>query len=104
MVGMNSEVTRQFRTLYRRLPPEIRQLARSNYLLWKENPLHPGLHFKKLRPNHLHIWSVRIGSDYRALAYIEDELATWFWIGTHQAYDGITGNLRAVANRITARK
>lgn len=47
---------------------------------------------------------MRIGSDYRALAYIEDELATWFWIGTHQAYDGITGNLRAVANRITARK
>ena len=34
-------------------------------------------------------WSVRISRSYRALAYREDDIFTWFWIGPHDEYEKI---------------
>jgi hypothetical protein len=33
------------------------------------------------------LWSVRIGSHYRALGTQVQEGILWFWIGTHADYD-----------------
>ena len=42
------------------LPSQIRQLAEKNYHLWKENPRHHGLRFKKIHAE-LPIFSFRVG-------------------------------------------
>jgi len=49
----------------------------------KKNAAHPSLHFKKVGK----VWSVRVGSDYRALATKIDGGFLWVWIGTHTEYD-----------------
>jgi hypothetical protein len=43
----------------------MKEQAQKSYQLWKENPLHPSLHFKKVGKN---LWSARITDGYRALA------------------------------------
>jgi hypothetical protein len=68
---------------YAKLPTAVRELADKNYLLLKENPQHPSLHFKKLG----RFWSVRVGLRYRALASDVDDGLLWFWIGSHADYD-----------------
>lgn len=93
---MKSKLLRQFREQFRLLPKEIRRLAKENYSLWSENPYHPSLRFKSVHPKSANVWSVRIGSDYRALALVEDDTAKWFWIGTHAEYMQILSNLKAV--------
>lgn len=80
----SSQATPEFWELYRALPKEIRQLARKNYRLWVQDPFHPSLRFKKVGSDQ---WSVRIGSDYRALGAFLDDLFVWDWIGSHQEYD-----------------
>ena len=54
--------------------------------MWRENPDMPGLQFKRVahtRP----VYSIRIGKHYRALGVLQDDVATWFWIGTHDEYE-----------------
>ena len=70
---------------YRRLPPEIRDLADKNFSLLKLEPRHPSLRLKKLEGSDL--WSVRVGLRYRALAKRRAEGFVWFWIGRHGEYD-----------------
>ncbi len=42
------------------------------------------------------LWSVRVGTHYRALG-IEIEVGIqWIWIGTHAEYDNIIANLRVI--------
>jgi hypothetical protein len=70
---------------YRKLPMEIRQLARKNYRRWLHDPFHPSLHFKKVGGEN---WSLRIGLHYRALGgFMKDGTFLWQWIGTHAEYD-----------------
>ena len=71
---------------YRRLPLNIQKLADKNYRLLKHDSTHPSLHFKKVG-KHKHLWSVRVGINYRALAVEKPEGIVWFWIGTHEEYD-----------------
>jgi len=52
---------------------------------WQRDPFHPPLQFKP--PLVGNVWSVRIGSSYRALARRRDELVVWFWIGSHEEYN-----------------
>jgi hypothetical protein len=33
------------------------------------------------------LWSVRVGTHYRALGFDKPEGIVWFWIGTHAEYD-----------------
>jgi hypothetical protein len=72
---------------YHSLPEKVQKIADKNYLLLKQNPKHPSLHFKKLKDD---LWSVRITQDYRALATEVDHLFLWFWIGSHKEYEHLT--------------
>ena len=64
----------------------IRQKARQVYKLWRKNPLHPSLRFKRLKQSQP-IYSVRIGQGYRALGVLRGNIVTWFWIGNHDKYE-----------------
>ena len=44
---MNSELTNDFVKRFAELPDRVKQTARKNYKLWKENPTHPSLELKK---------------------------------------------------------
>ncbi|MBU6399123.1 MAG: hypothetical protein KGS61_02295 [Verrucomicrobia bacterium] len=81
---MRSETTPAFWRRYRSLPLDVRRLARKNYRLWRENPHHPSLRFKQVKPG---IWSARIGLPWRALAVTDGDTFIWFWIGHHREYD-----------------
>lgn len=83
---MKSQLTADFITYFRVLPESVRTQARKNYQLWKQNPNHPSLHFKRIH-NQEPIYSVRLGLGWRALGLLEDDLITWFWIGSHADYD-----------------
>jgi hypothetical protein len=72
---MKSSTTPDFWTSYQTLPPEIKRRARVVYHLWRANPRHPSLRFKKVGEP----WSVRIGSGYRALSLLQED--TFFWLG-----------------------
>ena len=79
-----SRATPEFWKLYRGLPPGIRTLARKNYKLWREEPFHPSLNFKKIGREK---WSARVGIHYRAVGKFEGGAFVWDWIGTHGEYD-----------------
>ena len=68
---------------YEYLPIDIQALADKNFLLLKGNPSHPSLQFKKVGK----VWSVRVSSNYRAIATQIEEGYFWIWIGTHPEYD-----------------
>jgi hypothetical protein len=83
---MRSVTTRQFRDDFRKLPPVVQELARKAYRLFRENPAHPGLSFKKVE--HWNgVYSVRVSLGYRALGKMDGQEIVWFWIGPHGAYD-----------------
>jgi hypothetical protein len=81
---MKSVLNNDFRVLYSKLPSNIKELAIKTYKIWKVNHFHPGLHYKKFG----NLRSVRIGDHYRALARVEDDAVVWFWIGSHEEYNG----------------
>ena len=85
---------------YDDLPSDIRKLAETNYRLWKENPGHPGLRFKKIHIT-LPVFSFRVGMRHRTVGVeIEDRKVAWFWVGSFENFKS-TINLGAVpANKI----
>jgi len=83
---MNSQTTLLFWKHYSALPPEIRQRARQAYKLWRDNPAHPSLLFKRVKESQP-VYSVRIGLGYRALGLLTGNTVMWFWIGTHDEYE-----------------
>ena len=89
---MRARATRQFWSCFYALPLEIQTQAEKNFDIWKANPRHPGLKFKRIRSDQP-IYSVRIGRSWRALAVLEAETATWFWIGSHSDYDHLISRL-----------
>ena len=76
-----------FWSRYLALPPEVREIADRAFALMKVDPHHPSLHLKKVD----HMWSVRVGAHYRALAVSVRDGLLWFWIGSHAEYDRLTG-------------
>lgn len=90
---MKSRRTHEFVTRFAKLPNPIKQLARKNYRLWKQNPLHPGLQFKRVQAVE-GVYSVRVGLDWRVLGVKDGETMTWFWIGPHAEYDRLLRTLR----------
>jgi hypothetical protein len=84
---LKHHASERFWALYEALPEEIRTLADKNFRLLQADPRHPSLHFKRIGK----LWSVRVGSRYRALGTGVDEDILWFWIGTHAQYDRIVG-------------
>jgi hypothetical protein len=80
---VNHFATPEFWSCYRRLPPEVRELADKSFEVLRQDPHHPSLRLKKVAS----VWSVRVGLHYRALARERTEGLVWFWIGPHDEYD-----------------
>jgi hypothetical protein len=72
------------------LPPEVRQQARNKYRLWRQNPHHPSLHFKRVSDKEP-LYSIRVNIGWRALGLLENDTITWFWIGSHADYEKLIG-------------
>jgi hypothetical protein len=89
---MDSRATERFWRLYNQLPADIRQHTRKTYRLWKRDPYHRGLYFKRVHTQQP-IYSVRIGLYYRALGILEGKTIVWFWIGLHEEYDHLLKQL-----------
>ena len=89
---MRSRATPRFWAAYRALPAENRNLARRAYQLFRENPGHPSLHFKRIHDREP-IYSARVSLGYRAVGLLERDEVTWFWIGTHADYDRLLDRL-----------
>jgi hypothetical protein len=83
---MQSRTTRQFWRLFSHLPADTQRDAKRSYRLFRTNPAHPSLHFKKLEGED-NIYSVRIGLEYRALAAMNKDRVVWYWVGSHHEYD-----------------
>ena len=81
---MRSHADKRFWRCYKSLPRDARSLARKTYRLWRSDPDHPTLRFKKIRGD---LWSIRVGLAYRALATEEQGVLIWFWIGPHDEYE-----------------
>jgi hypothetical protein len=89
---MNSRASRSFWKHFGRLPSEVRQRAQQAYKLWRANPAHPSLFFKRVKENQP-LYSIRIGLAHRALGLLKADTVTWFWIGSHAEYDDILKRL-----------
>ena len=82
-----SSTTPDFWKAYAALSPAKREATRKAYRLWRANPQHPSLHFKKVGM----LWSVRIDGDHRALGLKEEDVLYWFWVGDHDKYERLIG-------------
>jgi hypothetical protein len=86
---MNSHATARFWRCYGDLPAAIQGIAVKQYRLWRQDPHHPSLQFKKVAGAY---WSARVTDDYRAVGIMEGDTVIWFWVGTHAAYDRLLGS------------
>jgi len=83
---VRSRTAERFWRCYNALPPPVQQQAQKTYRLWRDNPAHPSLHFKKLQGG-TNRFSVRVGIHYRAVGHAVADGVEWVWIGTHAEYD-----------------
>ncbi len=90
---MNSFTTAAFRRLYESATPQRQAKIRRAYRLWQENPAHPSLRFKKIHATEA-VYSVRVDLDWRALGVMEADAIVWFWVGPHDQYLALLGQLR----------
>lgn len=90
---MNSHMTRPFRELLAALPAHVRQQARDAYVIFQQNPSHPGLRFKQVDPGPPPVFSVRVGIACRAVGTVQGDTVIWFWIGSHAEYDKLLKHL-----------
>jgi hypothetical protein len=88
---VKSVATRRFWELFQALPTEVQRLAVKNYQLWRRNPSHPSLRFRRLQGSDDR-FTIRVGDHYRALGKIVGEEMSWVWIGTHADYDRLVGS------------
>ena len=89
---MKSTINDDFLNAYRKLPKEVREQARKAYRLFRDNPQHPSLNFKRVHPNQP-IYSARVSRGYRTLGIRSDDVIVWFWIGSHADYDKLLSTL-----------
>jgi len=89
---MISQTTRRFRDSLAQLPKDIQRQAKKAYELFRQNPSHPGIRFKRVHATEP-IYSARIAMDYRALGVLDGEVIVWFWIGSHAGYDKLLQQL-----------
>ena len=89
---MKSRTTKKFRISFARLPKQVQTQARVAYRLFKQNPNHPSLRFKKVHSK-LPIYSARISRDYRAVGQLDGDTIIWFWIGSHTDYDKLLSGI-----------
>ena|ERR1700722_2643810 len=91
---MTSLRTSRFWKAYHALDAAVQKQAEEAYRDWSKNPYEPSLRFKQIHPNKPY-YSVSIGLNWRALGEKEDdETIVWYWIGSHEAYNGLVGQIR----------
>ena len=73
-------------------PPKFGTPPRKAYVLFRENPQHPSLQFKKVHEREP-VYSVRVTIAHRAVGLLENDKITWFWIGSHADYDRLLKSL-----------
>ncbi len=83
---MTSHTSRRFREAFLELPENVQAHVRQAYKLFRQNPAHPNLQFKKVDETR-NIYSVRVGLGHRALGQMDGTGIVWFWIGPHRSYD-----------------
>lgn len=89
---MKSVTSTRFRKAFEKLPKEVQQRASEAYLIWKDNPHHPGLDYKQIHKTQP-IFSVRVSLSYRALGVKEGDTMIWFWVGSHEDYNNLIKQL-----------
>ncbi len=89
---MNSHTTARFREALNQLPEDIRQSAREAFRIWRQDPHHPSLHFKRIHTAK-RIYSVRVALGWRAVGVLRGDDMVWYWIGSHADYDGLISRL-----------
>ena len=89
---MTSRRTRRFRECFDRPPLDIRNQARRVYRLFRDDPRHPGLRFKRVHRTEP-VYSVRVSRGYRAVGVLQEDAIIWFWIGSHTDYDRLLQQL-----------
>lgn len=83
---MKSQTTPKFWRLFDSLPTAVQARAERAYVLWRADPSHPSIQFKRVNAAEP-VYSVRIGLAHRALGLLEGDTVTWFWIGDHADYE-----------------
>lgn len=83
---MKSHTTDQFWDIFRTLPQHIRKQAQEAHRQFDRDTSYPGLNFEEVDARR-HLWSARVTRGYRVLGIREGDDITWFWIGSHSAYD-----------------
>ena len=84
---MRSKTTRRIRELLAALPEPVRRQAAQAYQLWRVNPFHPSLQFKRVGERDPTIYSARVGLRYRAIGVWTENDVVWVWIDSHAEYD-----------------
>jgi hypothetical protein len=74
-----------YKKLYNKLPEDIRRRADKQFELMIGNPAHPSVQLKPVGE----FWSARVTDAVRVLALREKNVFTWFWIGSHDEYEGM---------------
>lgn len=87
-----SKTTRRFREALAALPPTIQLKAQDAYDLFRGDPGHPSLHFKRVSTQ-LPIYSARVDLNYRVVGILRDDTIVWFWIGSHDEYAKLLANM-----------
>ena len=77
-----SKTLPEFWDHYNNLPKGIQRLADKQFRLFAANAKHPSIQLKPVGE----FWSARVTNFYRALAIREENVFTWFWIGSHDEY------------------
>ncbi|MDZ7968525.1 MAG: hypothetical protein RM368_26830 [Nostoc sp. DedSLP03] len=89
---MKSSVTKVFRKKLDELPASVQEQAAKAYALWRSDPYHNSLQFKRVSQRQP-IYSARVSLDYRVLGLLQDDRIYWFWIGAHTEYDELLQRL-----------
>lgn len=74
--------TKEFASLYKKLPADIRKRANNQLRLLLENPRHPSLRLHKIR-SYTNLWEISVTMHYRITFEIEGDEYVLRRIGPH---------------------
>ena len=80
---MKSSITKEFRERLNQLPSSIQEQAHKAYALWRWDPYHRSLQFKRVSQRQP-VYSVRVGLNYRTLGLLEKDKYTGFGLDLTQ--------------------
>ena len=83
---MISRLTREYLDAFRRLDPEVQRKVQRAYDLFKDNPRHGSLQFKRVKGTR-NRYSARVDDNFRVLGELNGNTITWRWVGPHDEYD-----------------